>query len=80
MSSMTRAATFGEVGRYAPGGMGDMARKGYRCSAVRGGCVAIENRESTATEGNLSYAEWQTSTMFGYIFELAELTKALQQG
>ena len=62
---------------FSPGGMGDMARQGYQCSAVRGGCVAIENRESAATEGNLAYAEWQTSTMFGYLFEVAELTGAL---
>lgn len=64
---------------FSPGGMSDMARYGYRCSAVRRGCVAIENRESAATEANLEYAYWQTSTMFGYIFELADLTAALAQ-
>lgn len=63
---------------FSPCGMGDMARKGYLCSAVRGGCVAIENRESTATEANLEYAYWKTSTMFGYVFDLNELTTALR--
>ena len=62
---------------FSYGGMSDMSRKGYRCSAVRGGCVAIENKESAATEGNLEYAYWQTSAMFGYLFDLAELTAAL---
>jgi nicotinamidase-related amidase len=64
---------------FSPCGMCDMDRKGYMCSAVRGGCVAIENRESAAGEKNLEYAYWKTSTMFGYIFDLHELTTALRQ-
>jgi hypothetical protein len=59
-------------------GMSDMQRKGYMCSAVRGGCVAIENRESADTEANLEYGYWKTSTMFGYIFDLHELTSGLR--
>ena len=58
-------------------GMCDMQRKGYLCSAVQGGCVAIENRESADTESNLEYAYWKTTTMFGYTFDLHELTRAL---
>ena len=58
-------------------GMSDMQRKGYLCSAVRGGCVAIENRDSADTEANLEYGYWKTSTMFGYIFDLDELTAVL---
>ena len=65
---------------FSPGGMCDMNRKGFLCSAVRGGCVAIENRESAVGEGNLEYALWKTSTMFGYVFELHELTHALREG
>ncbi len=64
---------------FSPGGMCDMNRKGYLCSAVRGGCVAIENRESAVGEKNLQYAYWKTSTMFGYIFDLHELTTALRR-
>lgn len=63
---------------FSPCGMSDMQRKGYLCSAVRGGCVAIENRESADTEANLEYAYWKTSTMFGYVFELHELAGALR--
>ena len=62
---------------FSPCGMSDMDRKGYLCSAVRGGCVAIENRESADTESNLEYAYWKTSTMFGYLFDLKELTSEL---
>ncbi len=64
---------------FSPCGMSDMSRKGYMCSAVRGGCVAIENKESAVGELNLEYALWKTSTMFGYIFDLHELTHALRQ-
>ncbi len=64
---------------FSPCGMADMSRKGYMCSAVRGGCVAIENRESAVGELNLEYALWKTSTMFGYVFELHELTHALRE-
>ena len=64
---------------FSPGGMTDMSRKGYLCSAVRGGCVAIENRESAVGEKNLEYAYWKTSTMFGYVFDLHELTTALRK-
>jgi nicotinamidase-related amidase len=64
---------------FSPGGMADMSRKGYMCSAVRGGCVAIESRESAVGERNLEYAYWKTSTMFGYVFDLHELTGALRR-
>ena len=64
---------------FSPGGMSDMSRKGYMCSAVRGGCVAIENRESAVGEKNLEYAYWKTSTMFGYVFDLHELTTGLRK-
>ncbi len=64
---------------FSPCGMSDMNRKGYLCSAVRGGCVAIENKESAVGELNLEYALWKTSTMFGYVFELNELTHALRE-
>lgn len=63
---------------FSPCGMLDMWRKNYLCSAVRGGCVAIENAESAVGERNLEYAYWKTATMFGYIFDLHELTTALR--
>lgn len=63
---------------FAQCGMADMDRKGYMCSAVRGGCVAIENAESAVGEANLEYAYWKTSTMFGYVFDLHDLTGALR--
>jgi nicotinamidase-related amidase len=64
---------------FSSGGMCDMSRHGYLCSAVPGGCVAIENRESAEPEANLGYALWKTAVMFGYVFDLDELTDALRK-
>lgn len=63
---------------FSSGGMCDMSRHGYLCSAVPGGCVAIENREAAEAEANLEYALWKTAVMFGYVFDLDELTEALR--
>lgn len=63
---------------FEPCGMSDMKRRGFMCSAVRGGCVAIETKESCEGEQYLEYALWKTSSVFGYIFELHELTSALR--
>jgi len=63
---------------FEPCGMSDMKRRGFMCSAMRGGCVAIETKESCAGEQNLEYALWKTSSAFGYVFELHELTTALR--
>ena len=38
-----------------------------------------EARESAVGERNLEYAYWKTSTMFGYVFDLHELTTALRR-
>ncbi len=52
---------------FSPGGMCDMSRLGYRCSCIREGVTAVENRESTHGEFNKEQALWRTSLMFGYI-------------
>jgi hypothetical protein len=63
---------------FEPCGMCDMKRRGFFCSAVRGGCVAIETKESCVGEKNLEYALWKTCSVFGYVFELHELSSALR--
>ncbi|MHB9024249.1 MAG: cysteine hydrolase family protein [Armatimonadota bacterium] len=64
---------------FSPCGMNDMQRLHYHLYCVRGACVGIENAESADTEGNLEYAYYHTSAMFGYLLELEELTAALGQ-
>lgn len=64
---------------FEPCGMSDMKRRGFMCSAVRGGCVAIETKETCEGEKALEHALWKTSSIFGYVFELHELAGALRR-
>jgi nicotinamidase-related amidase len=52
---------------FSPSGMSDMSRLGYRCSCIREGVTAVENKASTHGEFNKEQALWRTSIMFGYI-------------
>ncbi len=65
---------------FSPCGMNDMHRLNYRLFAVRGAAVAIENRDSAATEGHLDYAYWMTAAKFGMLFDRDELIGALDGG
>jgi hypothetical protein len=53
---------------FSGGGMADMSRLGYRCSCIREGVTAVENRESVRGEQHKEEAMWRTSLMFGYVF------------
>jgi len=53
---------------FSGGGMVDMSRLGYRCSCIREGVTAVENRESVRGEQHKEEAMWRTSLMFGYVF------------
>ena len=53
---------------FSGGGMVDMSRLGYRCSCIREGVTAVENRESIQGELHKEEALWRVSLMFGYVF------------
>jgi hypothetical protein len=53
---------------FSGGGMADMSRLGYRCSCIREGVTAVENKESVRGEQHKEEAMWRTSLMFGYVF------------
>jgi len=53
---------------FSGGGMVDMSRLGYRCSCIREGVTAVENRESVQGELHKEEAMWRVSLMFGYVF------------
>lgn len=61
---------------FSPGGMSDMSRLGYRCSCIREGVAAVENRESAHGEFNKEQALWRTSLMFGYIHRADDFIRA----
>ncbi len=61
---------------FSPGGMCDMSRLGYRCSCIREGVAAVENKASTHGEFNKEQALWRTSLMFGYIHGSKDFIRA----
>jgi len=62
---------------FSPGGMVDLSRHGVTCSVVRQCTTAVENKESIDGELNKEYGLWLTSMMFGFIYDLPDLLKAL---
>ncbi len=61
---------------FSGGGMVDMSRLGYRCSCIREGVTAVENRESVRGEQHKEEAMWRTSLMFGYVFGADDVISA----
>ena len=61
----------------SPGGMIDMSRMGYVCSAIRQATTAVENRETCTDERAKEIALWRLSLMFGYVFDLEPFVNAL---
>lgn len=61
----------------SPGGMTDMQRAGALCSVVADATVAIESRESVATEQHLQVALWRVGSQIGLVFDSADLIAAL---
>ena len=61
---------------FSGAGMVDMSRLGYRCSCIREGVTAVENRESVRGEQHKEEAMWRTSLMFGYVFSADDFISA----
>jgi hypothetical protein len=65
---------------FSGAGMVDMSRLGYRCSCIREGVTAVENRESIRGERHKEEAMWRTSLMFGYVFSAGDFIAACETG
>ena len=61
----------------SPGGMVDMSRLGYMCSAIRQATTAVENKETARRELNKESALWRVATHFGFVFDADPLIGAL---
>ena len=64
----------------SPGGMLDMSRQGALCSVVRDAVTAVENKESAAVELHKQTGLWRVGTMFGLVFDSADLIAAMAIG
>lgn len=61
----------------SPGGMVDMQRAGYMCSAVRQAVTAIENKETARAETAKEIALWQVALLYGFVYDADDLVAAL---
>ena len=62
----------------SPGGMIDMSRRGFICSTVKEATTAVENDFSSRNEFAKQLALWNTALFFGFVYEQADLEKALK--
>jgi hypothetical protein len=63
----------------SPGGMLDMSRRGFLCSAFRQAVTAVENRESARTAAHREEGLWRVALAFGFVFDVDEFCRALKQ-
>ena len=61
----------------APGGMHDMKKHGFICSAVREAVTAMENKETARHELCKEIALWRIAIAFGFVYHLNDLLKGL---
>ena len=63
----------------SPGGMVDMSRRGFICSTVKEATTAVENDFSARNELAKQLGLWYTALFFGFVYEQADLEKALEK-
>jgi len=63
----------------SPGGMIDMSRRGFLCSTVKELTTAVENDFSARDELAKKIALWNVALTFGFVYEQADLEKALKE-
>jgi hypothetical protein len=61
----------------SPGGMVDMRRRGFLCSAIPEAVTAVENRETARDQSEKRQALWRVSLEFGFVFGLRDFLSSL---
>jgi len=64
----------------SPGGMVDMGRRGYTCSAIRQAVTAVENKETARRELIKEIGLWRVAINFGFVFDVDDFTNAMRTG
>lgn len=62
----------------SPGGMAEMQKYGVMCSAIRQAVTAVENKETAREELCKEVGLWRVALAFGFVFDLEDVTSALQ--
>lgn len=63
----------------SPGGMVDMQRRGFMCSALRQAVTAVENRETAGQELCKEIALWRVGMDFGFVFDVEDIIRSIMK-
>ena len=63
----------------SPGGMTDMWRRHYVCSAIREATTSVENKESCKTHAHHEQALWRVALRYGFVFHLQDILESLER-
>ncbi len=61
----------------SPGGMVEMSRRGFMCSAIRQAVTAVENKETARQEWGKEVALWRVARSYGFVFDAETLIRHL---
>jgi len=62
----------------SPGGMADMSRRGFMCSAIRQAVTAVENKETAREELCKEIALWRVALAFGFVFDVGDFIDGIR--
>jgi hypothetical protein len=62
----------------SPGGMHDMQRRGFMCSALRQATTAVENKESARRQTAKEIGLWRVAVAYGFVFDVDPFVAALK--
>jgi len=62
----------------SPGGMWEMQKYGVLCSTIGEATTAVENKETARQELCMQIALWRVALAFGFVFDLADVLRALE--
>lgn len=63
---------------FGGGGMFEMSRRGFLCSAFRQATTAVENKETARRQQNKESELWRVSVAFGFVFDVDDFIAALE--
>ena len=62
----------------SPGGMAEMQKYGVMCSTIRQAVTAVENKETAREELCKEVGLWRVALAYGFVFDVKDVTLALQ--
>lgn len=61
----------------SPGGMADMRKRGFLCSALRQATTAVENKETARSQLCKEVGLWRVALLYGFVFDVPEFVTAV---